>query len=341
MVPREPGTGANLRDHDDLVGLGAPLALRDLELDPLALFEGAVSVRLDRREVDENVLATVDGDEAVSLVRVEPLDGALSHSKQLPNCARASSPALVTAEPVDRTGENGCVRETHESRPRPTATGIDLTLYRGCLTPLTHQSRRLALVGHNLRRAARHRGDDRNPRSRRHLRVESLRETHVFVAHVNIDEPAQFAAVVDDPAGQARVGGVQAVDDLAEGPLCRGHLRRAAGVGPQDGGDANLHCHDIASWNASRVGLIGAGTSTAAMTASRVFSPSPELMITVSASGSSCPAASSLRSTPRVTPPAVSPKMPSVVASSRIESTTSSSLTSAIAPPVRRTTSST
>src|SRR5271169_6918555 len=99
-----PGPQANLRDYDNLVGLRAPVALRDLELDPLSLFEGAVAIRLDSREVDEDVLATVDGDEAVSLVRVEPLDGALSHSKQLPNCARASSPALVTAEPVDRTG---------------------------------------------------------------------------------------------------------------------------------------------------------------------------------------------------------------------------------------------
>src|SRR5579862_6335312 len=96
------GPPANLRDDDDLVGLRAPVALRDLELDPLTLFEGAVAIRLDSREVDENVLATVDGDKAVSLVRVEPLDGALSHSKQLPNYARASSPALVTAEPVDR-----------------------------------------------------------------------------------------------------------------------------------------------------------------------------------------------------------------------------------------------
>ena len=60
--------------------------------------------------------------------------------------------------------------------------------------------------------------------------------------------------------------------------------------------------------------MIGAGTPTASMTASRVFSPSPELMITVSASGSSWPPESSLRSTPRVTPPAVSPKMPSVAA---------------------------
>src|ERR1700684_566965 len=99
-----PADLRNLRDDDYLVGLRAPVALRDLELDPLALFEGAIAIRLDSREVDENVLATVDGDKAVSLVRVEPLDGALSHSKQLPNCARDSSPALANAEPVDRTG---------------------------------------------------------------------------------------------------------------------------------------------------------------------------------------------------------------------------------------------
>src|SRR5207344_3548447 len=85
----KPGPQANLRDHDYLVGLRAPVALRDLELDPLSLFEGAVAIRLDRREMDENVLATVDGNKAVSLVRVEPFDGALSHSKQLPNYARA------------------------------------------------------------------------------------------------------------------------------------------------------------------------------------------------------------------------------------------------------------
>src|SRR4029077_12238456 len=112
----KPGPRANLRDHDHLIGLRAPVALRDLALDPLPLLEGPVAIRLDRREMDENVLATVDGDEAVSLVRVKPLDGALSHSKQIPNCARASSPALATAEPVDReSGENGWVRQ----RPAP------------------------------------------------------------------------------------------------------------------------------------------------------------------------------------------------------------------------------
>src|ERR1700759_4351596 len=84
---RTRGSRTDLGDHDHLVGLRAPVALRDLELDPLSLFQAAVAIRLNRREVDEHVLATVYSNEAVSLVRVEPLDGALSHSKQLPNFA--------------------------------------------------------------------------------------------------------------------------------------------------------------------------------------------------------------------------------------------------------------
>src|SRR6516165_10831068 len=54
--------------------------------------------------MDENVLATVDGDKAVALVRVEPLDGALSHSKQLPNCCSGLEP-------------RPCNRGTRRSRP--------------------------------------------------------------------------------------------------------------------------------------------------------------------------------------------------------------------------------
>src|SRR5215469_3548674 len=52
ITRRYPGLRAakpkNSGDYDDLLGLLSPVALRDLELDPLALFEGAVPVRLDR-----------------------------------------------------------------------------------------------------------------------------------------------------------------------------------------------------------------------------------------------------------------------------------------------------
>ena len=45
LWPRaSPGPQANLRDHDNLVGLRAAVALRDLELDPLSLFESAIAI---------------------------------------------------------------------------------------------------------------------------------------------------------------------------------------------------------------------------------------------------------------------------------------------------------
>src|ERR1022692_3313030 len=95
----------------DCLSLRPAVALRDLEFDPLAFFEAAVAIRLDGREVHEHVPATVDRDEAVALVRVEPFDGALSHYQQLPNSARASGSALATAKPVDR----GLTRRTRQA----------------------------------------------------------------------------------------------------------------------------------------------------------------------------------------------------------------------------------
>src|SRR5258707_14221374 len=92
----------------DRLCLRSAVALRDLEFDPLPLFEAAVAIRLDGGEVDEDVPTTVDRDEAVALVRVEPFDGALSHYQQLPNSARASGSALATAKPVDREAGQTC-----------------------------------------------------------------------------------------------------------------------------------------------------------------------------------------------------------------------------------------
>src|SRR5215467_5869590 len=104
-------------DRANRLCLRPAIALCDVELDPLALFEGAVAIRLDGREVDEYVPTTVDRDEAVALVRVEPFDGALSHYQQLPNSARASGSALATAEPVDRgAGQTCCASRACRSR---------------------------------------------------------------------------------------------------------------------------------------------------------------------------------------------------------------------------------
>src|SRR5262249_24583599 len=46
----------------------------NVELDPLALVEGAIPVTLDRGIVHEDVVPPLDGDEAVAFLAVEPLD---------------------------------------------------------------------------------------------------------------------------------------------------------------------------------------------------------------------------------------------------------------------------
>src|SRR5215208_8463431 len=66
-------------DRPHVGGLRALLALGDVELDGLPLVKRAVASRLDRAEMHEEVFAGFRGDEAVVLVRVEPLHGSNSH----------------------------------------------------------------------------------------------------------------------------------------------------------------------------------------------------------------------------------------------------------------------
>src|SRR3954470_16684475 len=69
----------------DVLRLRALLALSHVELDALVLVEGLVPLRLDRREVAEDVgAAVVLGDEPKALLRVEPLHSALSHAVLFP-----------------------------------------------------------------------------------------------------------------------------------------------------------------------------------------------------------------------------------------------------------------
>src|SRR5882672_7503055 len=63
-------------EFHDVGGLLTLLALHRLELDDLALSEGSVSFALNRRVMDEELLAGVLADESVSLGLVEPLDRA-------------------------------------------------------------------------------------------------------------------------------------------------------------------------------------------------------------------------------------------------------------------------
>src|SRR6266576_3245442 len=72
--------GADASGNDpDVFRLGSLLALGDVELDLLSFLQAAVAAAGDRAEVHEHVRATLDRDEAVALVAVEPLHSALRH----------------------------------------------------------------------------------------------------------------------------------------------------------------------------------------------------------------------------------------------------------------------
>src|SRR6266540_6360569 len=74
----------------------------DIELDPLTLLQRSVSLADDRREVYENILAAIDGDEPVALLGVEPLHGALRHVL-LPESRCSNSGYPSRSDPRRRT----------------------------------------------------------------------------------------------------------------------------------------------------------------------------------------------------------------------------------------------
>src|ERR671918_242963 len=89
VIPRRSGPAVRLLggEWSHVDGLGALLALGDVELDGFALVQRATV--LDGAGVDEHVVAGLGLDEAVALVGVEPLDGANSHGcLSLPPSAR-------------------------------------------------------------------------------------------------------------------------------------------------------------------------------------------------------------------------------------------------------------
>src|SRR4051794_11039053 len=73
-----PAEGA-LSERTDVLGFFALASGGDVEFDALTLGEALVAVTLDCGEVDEHVVATLTSDEAVALLAVEPLHGALCH----------------------------------------------------------------------------------------------------------------------------------------------------------------------------------------------------------------------------------------------------------------------
>ncbi len=116
-----------ISDDPHLLGLRTLGALADLELHPLAVFEAAVPIHLDGGVVNEEVISAVYGDEAVALLGVEPLHGALSHSFSL--CRGVVGPRhlpgarVVLAPPTPSPVSEGlaCLvpRSRHPDRGRP------------------------------------------------------------------------------------------------------------------------------------------------------------------------------------------------------------------------------
>src|SRR5690606_31408435 len=106
---------ADLSDPTDGVGLAAAVAARRrLELDSVALVQGAETLSLDRAVVDEDVRPAIGGDEAEALLRVEPLDRALGHgTSMLQYCGNAvvllTAPTLpqIAAAVRDRAARSG------------------------------------------------------------------------------------------------------------------------------------------------------------------------------------------------------------------------------------------
>src|SRR5215469_2231438 len=86
-------------------------------------------------------------------------------------------------------------------------------------------------------------GQDRDGVAVSHRGLQPAEAANVLVVQVDVDEAAQLLAV-EQPVTDADVVGVQVLDQLVEGgtgPL--DHLR-AAGVGAQNGRDANLNGHE-------------------------------------------------------------------------------------------------
>src|SRR6266478_2968726 len=78
VAPTSSRAGRSAGDLD-VFRLGSLLALGDVELDLLTFLQTAIAAAGDRAEVHEHVWATLDRDEAVALVAVEPLHSSLRH----------------------------------------------------------------------------------------------------------------------------------------------------------------------------------------------------------------------------------------------------------------------
>jgi hypothetical protein len=81
VLETAPLDGIGALDLGDVFSLKALGSLLDLELDQLTFVKRFVSIHLDRREVDEDVVSRLALDKSKSLRRIEPLHHTLFSSQ--------------------------------------------------------------------------------------------------------------------------------------------------------------------------------------------------------------------------------------------------------------------
>src|SRR5690606_29204421 len=148
--PRRPGVHLGPSDpiqrmkgyrlqRPDVVRLESFRTLDRLEFDGLSVIERLVPVHDDLRPVAEHVLATLDGDEAVALLGVEPLHSALRHD--------------LSSRPIGCQAHGACRPGSYSPHPSPEGKRCDLLrtgIYpswpngavRSCRPPLTLTARK-------------------------------------------------------------------------------------------------------------------------------------------------------------------------------------------------------
>src|SRR5438105_624688 len=181
--------------------------------------------------------------------------------------------------------------------------------------------------------AACHGGEDGDPLSRFHGRMDAVPMSDVLVVDEDVHEPPERSAVVEEPASDRRVVGAQALQDLADRGAVDLEGRRAPDLlaeGPGDAHRGHLHTTSARASSVAGMTLVGANRDP---NPSSVFRPIPVTYATTVSSARMTPCPASWASAPMVTPPAVSVKIPSVRARRPTASTMSSSDTSATAPP--------
>ena len=107
------------------------------------------------------------------------------------------------------------------------------------IQPLYGRRRKADAPGRRERSAPRHGGHDREGLPVGDGRGQAVEEAHVLVGQEDVDEAAQARALVEEPVGEARVGGIEGLEGLADRRPLDLDLARAAREGAQLGGDAD------------------------------------------------------------------------------------------------------